>query len=122
MDKVDRLLEQCDLFVSIGTSGVVFPAASFVQIAKLNGAETYEFNLETTSNNRYFDHHIYGKAGETVPQFVEPSLPKFPSSKKIKHLTPFRSTDALLFTCESFQTKALTAIIIFNHKATSEIN
>ena len=74
MDKVDRLLEQCDLFVSIGTSGVVFPAASFVQIAKLNGAETYEFNLETTSNNRYFDHHIYGKAGETVPQFVDTLL------------------------------------------------
>ena len=56
------------------------------------------------------------------PNLLTPSLPKFPSSKKIKHLTPFRSTDALLFTCESFQTKALTAIIIFNHKATSEIN
>ena len=78
MDKVDRLLEQCDLFVSIGTSGVVFPAASFVQIAKLNGAETYEFNLETTSNNRYFDHHIYGKAGETVPQFVDTLLAEVP--------------------------------------------
>ena len=78
MDKVDRLLEQCDLFVSIGTSGVVFPAASFVQIAKLNGAETYEFNLETTSNNRYFDHHIYGKAGKTVPQFVDTLLAEAP--------------------------------------------
>ncbi len=71
MDKVDHLLTGCDLFVSIGTSGIVFPAAAFVQIAKLHGAETYEFNLEKTSNNFYFDHHIYGKAGETLPPFVD---------------------------------------------------
>ncbi len=70
MDKVDRLLAECDLFLSVGTSGVVFPAAAFVQIAKLHGAETYEFNLEETSNNFYFDRHIYGKAGETLPPFV----------------------------------------------------
>jgi len=71
MDEVDRLLRQCDLFISVGTSGVVFPAANFVQIAKYYGAKTYEFNLETTSNNVYFDHHIYGKAGETLPRFVD---------------------------------------------------
>lgn len=71
MNEVDRLLQSCDLFVSVGTSGVVFPAAAFVQIAKQYGAETYEFNLETTSNNFYFDHHIMGKAGETLPKFVD---------------------------------------------------
>ena len=71
MDKVDRLLSECDLFLSIGTSGVVFPAASFVQIAKYNNAKTYEFNLEPTSNNYYFDHHIYGPAGTTLPAFVD---------------------------------------------------
>ena len=65
MDKVERILASCDLFISVGTSGVVFPAAAFVQTAKLYGAETYEFNLEKTSNNFYFDHHIFGKAGET---------------------------------------------------------
>lgn len=74
MNQVERLLSNCDLFLSIGTSGVVFPAASFVQIAKFNNAKTYEFNLESTSNNYFFDHHIYGKAGETIPQFVDKLL------------------------------------------------
>ena len=70
MDKVDALLHRCDLFISVGTSGVVFPAAAFVQIAKQHGAETWEFNLENTSNNYYFDHHILGPAGTTLPRFV----------------------------------------------------
>lgn len=74
MDKVERLLASCDLFLSIGTSGVVFPAAAFVQTAKLYGAETYEFNLEETSNNFYFDHHVVGKAGTTLPLFVDKIL------------------------------------------------
>ena len=71
MDKVDNLLRTCDLFLSIGTSGVVFPAAAFVQIAKMNGAHTIEFNLEPTSNNYYFDQHIFGKAGTTLPAFID---------------------------------------------------
>ena len=71
MDKVDSLLQNCDLFISVGTSGVVFPAAAFVQIAKQNGAETWEFNLENTSNNYYFDHHIFGPASTTLPRFVD---------------------------------------------------
>ena len=74
MDKVESLLRQCDLFVSIGTSGVVYPAAGFVQSAKYYGADTMEFTLETTSNNYLFDKHIYGKAGETFPRFVEELL------------------------------------------------
>ncbi|MBR2033328.1 MAG: NAD-dependent deacylase [Alphaproteobacteria bacterium] len=71
MDKVDKLLSNCDLFLSVGTSGVVFPAASFVQIAKYNGAKTFEFNLEATSNNFYFDKHIMGPACTTLPAFVD---------------------------------------------------
>ena len=71
MDKVDDLLRTCDLFLSVGTSGVVYPAAGFVQIAKMFGADTYEFNMEKTSNNRLFDEHIYGPAGTTLPEFVE---------------------------------------------------
>ncbi len=74
MDNVERQLHQCDLFLSIGTSGIVFPAAGFVQTAKYVGAETYEFNLEPTSNNFYFDHHIMGPAGTTIPQFVDKLL------------------------------------------------
>ncbi len=71
MDKVDELLRHCDLFLSIGTSGVVFPAAAFVQTAKYYGAATFEFNLEPTSNNFYFDKHIMGPAGTTLPAFVD---------------------------------------------------
>ncbi len=76
MDKVDRLLKNCGIFISVGTSGVVWPAAGFVQIARLNGAETFEFNLEQTSNNFYFDRHITGPAGTTLPRFVEEFLNK----------------------------------------------
>ncbi len=71
MNKVERLLQNCDLFISIGTSGVVFPAAAFVQTAKYYGADTWEFTLEPTANNYYFDHHIYGSAGQTLPPFID---------------------------------------------------
>ena len=74
MDKVEELLHTSDLFISIGTSGVVFPAASFVQTAKYYGADTIEFNLEPTSNNFYFDQHVMGKAGVTLPKFVDELL------------------------------------------------
>lgn len=77
MNKVDDLLRQCDLFLSIGTSGVVFPAAAFVQTAKYHGATTYEFNMEQTSNNFYFDQHIMGPAGNTLPAFVDEMLNSF---------------------------------------------
>lgn len=71
MDKVDPLLRRCDLFISVGTSGVVFPAAAFVQTAKFYGADTIEFTLEPTSNNFYFDKHVYGPAGQTLPPYVD---------------------------------------------------
>lgn len=74
MDKVDRLLQTCDLFISVGTSGVVYPAAGFVQIAKMYGADTIEINLEETSNNFLFDRHITGKAGTELPNLVEELL------------------------------------------------
>lgn len=76
MDAVENLLRSADLFVSVGTSGVVFPAAGFVQTAKYYGADTMEFNLEPTSNNFYFDMHIMGKAGDTLPKFVDELLEK----------------------------------------------
>lgn len=71
MNEAQDLLANCGLFISIGTSGVVYPAAGFVQIAKYAGAATYEFNLEHTSNNTLFDTHIYGMAGITFPKFVK---------------------------------------------------
>lgn len=77
LDVVDNLLKTCDLFISVGTSGVVYPAAGFVQIAKLYGAETYEFNMEKTSNNYMFDHHIFGKAGSTLPTFIDELIAQY---------------------------------------------
>lgn len=74
MDKVENLLRTSDLFVSVGTSGVVYPAAGFVQTAKYYGADTIEFNLEATSNNFFFDRHVMGKAGDTLPAFVDELL------------------------------------------------
>ena len=71
MDSVEEALRHCDLFISIGTSGVVYPAAGFVQTAKYYGADTIEFTLDTTANNYLFDQHVYGKAGETFPLWVD---------------------------------------------------
>lgn len=71
MNEVDELLRKCDLFISIGTSGVVFPANTFVRTAKYHNVGTIEFNLKPTANNRDFDRHIIGKAGETFPKFVQ---------------------------------------------------
>lgn len=74
MNKVDSMLKSCDLFISVGTSGVVYPAAGFVQIAKMFGADTIELNMEKTSNNLLFDRHIYGPAGTTLPALVKKFL------------------------------------------------
>ena len=74
MNKVDVLLEKCDLFISVGTSGVVYPAAGFVQIAKFAGADTIELNMEKSSNNYFFDRHIFGPAGTTLPQLINELL------------------------------------------------
>lgn len=69
MERIERALEACDLFVSIGTSGAVYPAAGFVQAARYAGARTVEINLEPTSGARLFDEGVYGRATQAVPAF-----------------------------------------------------
>lgn len=69
MNRIERALASCDLFVSIGTSGNVYPAAGFVRQARSAGARTVELNLEPTSGRDLFDEGVYGPAGETVPAF-----------------------------------------------------
>lgn len=71
MDEIKYRLHQCDLFVSIGTSGNVYPAAGFVDTAKNWGADTLELNLESTCNPQ-FDREQQGTAGELVPAFFAP--------------------------------------------------
>ena len=74
MERIEKALQQCDLFISIGTSGFVYPAAGFVSIANSCGAETVTLNLEESDNNHAFDRGIYGPATEVVPKFVDELL------------------------------------------------
>jgi NAD-dependent deacetylase len=71
MERIDRALMEADLFVSIGTSGNVYPAAGYVQTARYVGARTLEMNLEPSLGSYLFDESRTGKAGELVPAWVE---------------------------------------------------
>lgn len=74
MDEIFRALSRADLFVSIGTSGAVYPAAGFVQSAREHGAATLELNLEASLGSRFFDETRLGRASELVPAWVEEVL------------------------------------------------
>ena len=69
MDRIERALSACDLFVAIGTSGAVYPAAGFVDLARRAGARTVEINLEPSLGAGLFDEGLYGPATEVVPGF-----------------------------------------------------
>jgi NAD-dependent deacetylase len=71
MEKIDKLLRMANLFVSIGTSGLVYPAAGFLQIAKINGARTVCLNKEEIPHTKWIDEFIEGPATIAVPQFFE---------------------------------------------------
>jgi NAD-dependent deacetylase len=71
MDAIDRALREADLFVAIGTSGAVYPAAGFVADARAMGIGACEINLEAADNADLFDEQRYGPASETVPAWVE---------------------------------------------------
>jgi NAD-dependent deacetylase len=70
MDEAMRALESADLFVSIGTSGSVYPAAGFVQVARDAGARTLELNLVPSEGSAWFDEARHGPASELVPAWV----------------------------------------------------
>ncbi|MEM7621342.1 MAG: NAD-dependent deacylase [Pseudomonadota bacterium] len=74
MDKIFDKLSECDLFISIGTSGTVYPAAAFVADAKHAGAHTLELNLEPSHGISLFAEAIHGKATEVVPAYIEKLL------------------------------------------------
>jgi NAD-dependent deacetylase len=71
MERIYEALGQADLFVSIGTSGTVYPAAGFVEAARGVGAHTVELNLEPSDDVSFFAEKIRGKATEVVPAYVE---------------------------------------------------
>lgn len=70
LDEIATALQECDLFVSIGTSGNVYPAAGFVELANSVGAHSWELNLEPSNRQSAFRHHRYGPASTVVPEFV----------------------------------------------------
>ncbi|MFC6199258.1 Sir2 family NAD+-dependent deacetylase [Ponticaulis profundi] len=74
MENIYQALGQADLFVSIGTSGSVYPAAGFVNEARMNGVSTLELNLEPSENAHAFDDGRYGAASEIVPAWVDDVL------------------------------------------------
>ena len=69
MDEIAEAISNCDLFVSIGTSGNVYPAAGFVALANRAGAHSVELNLEPSSGTNQFAQHHYGLASVIVPRF-----------------------------------------------------
>jgi NAD-dependent deacetylase len=71
MDRLYDLVSECDLFLSIGTSGNVHPAASFVRGARQVGAHTVELNLEPSEGVSQFAEVIHGPATKIVPVYVE---------------------------------------------------
>ena len=74
MDEIFAALARADLFVSIGTSGGVYPAAGFVQEAKSHGARSVELNLERSQGSGWFDETRLGPASALVPAWVEEML------------------------------------------------
>jgi NAD-dependent deacetylase len=74
MDRIEDALRRADLFVSIGTSGAVYPAAGFVQTASYCGAATLEMNLDPSLGSTFFDESRIGPAGKLVPDWVDDLL------------------------------------------------
>ncbi len=70
MDEIHAALCTCDVFISIGTSGSVYPAAGLVQVARAAGAHTVELNLVPSDVQNDFAEHHYGPASEVVPAYV----------------------------------------------------
>jgi NAD-dependent deacetylase len=74
MERIQEALRHCDLFLSIGTSGMVYPAAGFVAEAASEGAHTVELNLDPSEGASLFAEKRYGPATDVVPAYVDDLL------------------------------------------------
>lgn len=70
LDRIETALHRADLFVAIGTSGAVYPAAGYVDIARAAGIDTLELNLAPSDGTHLFAAHRFGPATEVVPEWV----------------------------------------------------
>ena len=75
IEQIDNAVSACDLFLCIGTSNQVYPAAGLVQTAKYNRAICIELNLEKTELSSFYDYNIFGPATQILPNFVEKLRP-----------------------------------------------
>ena len=67
----EKAVNNCDVFFIVGTSAVVFPAASLIYAAKEKGAYLVEINIESTEATRIMDESLFGKAGDILPKILE---------------------------------------------------
>lgn len=74
MDRIEAALMTADLFVSVGTSGAVYPAAGFVQTARYRGAHCLEINLDPSQGSIFFHETRLGRAADLVPAWVDELL------------------------------------------------
>jgi len=74
MEEIDAALREADLFVSIGTSGAVYPAAGYVRAARQVGAHCLELNLERSEGSPWFHETRLGLASQIVPAWVDELL------------------------------------------------
>lgn len=82
MDRISDALDGCALFISIGTSGHVYPAAGFVAAVRQRGlAHTAELNLDPSEGASLFQETRYGPASDTVPAFIDELLAYLPPSR-----------------------------------------
>lgn len=74
MDEIEHALASADIFIAIGTSGQVYPAAGFVQVARQFGAKTIELNTEAPTRPDAFDDYRQGPASQVVPAYIQTLL------------------------------------------------
>ena len=77
LKEIDDVLRHTDVFMILGTSGVVYPAAGFVMTAKLYGASTIGVNLDQPDNLGFLDEFHQGKCGETLPALVDKLIAQY---------------------------------------------
>ena len=84
MDRIYQAIEGSTIFISIGTSGHVYPAAGFVHEAKLHGAHTVELNLEPSQVESEFEEKHYGLASQVVVEYINNLIIEFNTANEIK--------------------------------------
>lgn len=84
MERIYQAIEGATIFISIGTSGHVYPAAGFVHEAKLHGAHTVELNLEPSQVESEFEEKHYGLASRVVVEYINNLITEFNTADKTK--------------------------------------